>query len=421
MKNRELAERLAREADQASRKLAIASSKQKDEALIEMAEALERRASEILKENQEDLDEGRKKGLSNALIDRLLLDEDRIKAIADSLRDVATLPDPIGEVIGGWRTPEGLVIEKRRVPFGVVAVVYEARPNVTVDAAALCLKTGNAVILRGGSDAYHSNRILAEVIMGALLEAGMPAEAVQFVPSRDRQVLVELLQLSDYVDLVIPRGGEQLKNFLVENSKVPVIYAAGGNCHVYVDASADLADARAITVNAKVQRPGVCNSAETLLVHESIAGEFLPAVAADLLDRGVQLYADERSRTALADLAERVEPATQAHYATEFLGLEMAIRVVDGVAQAIEHIAEYGTGHSEAIVTSDLEASRRFTEEVDAAAVYVNASTRFTDGAVFGLGAEIGISTQKLHARGPLGLKELTSTKYVILGRGHIR
>jgi len=421
LKNRELAERLAREADQASRKLAIASSKQKDEALIEMAEALERRASEILKENQEDLDEGRKKGLSNALIDRLLLDEDRIKAIADSLRDVATLPDPIGEVIGGWRTPEGLVIEKRRVPFGVVAVVYEARPNVTVDAAALCLKTGNAVILRGGSDAYHSNRILAEVIMGALLEAGMPAEAVQFVPSRDRQVLVELLQLSDYVDLVIPRGGEQLKNFLVENSKVPVIYAAGGNCHVYVDASADLADARAITVNAKVQRPGVCNSAETLLVHESIAGEFLPAVAADLLDRGVQLYADERSRTALADLAERVEPATQAHYATEFLGLEMAIRVVDGVAQAIEHIAEYGTGHSEAIVTSDLEASRRFTEEVDAAAVYVNASTRFTDGAVFGLGAEIGISTQKLHARGPLGLKELTSTKYVILGRGHIR
>ncbi len=421
MKNRELAERLAREAAQASRKLAIASSKQKDEALIEMAEALERRSSEILKENQEDLDEGRKKGLSSALIDRLLLDEDRIKAIADSLRDVATLPDPIGEVIGGWRTPEGLVIEKRRVPFGVVAVVYEARPNVTVDAAALCLKTGNAVILRGGSDAYHSNRILAEVIMGALLEAGMPAEAVQFVPSRDRQVLVELLQLSDYVDLVIPRGGEQLKNFLVENSKVPVIYAAGGNCHVYVDASADLTDARAITVNAKVQRPGVCNSAETLLVHESIAGEFLPAVVADLLDRGVQLYADERSRAALADLAERVEPATEAHYATEFLGLEMAIRVVDGVAQAIEHIAEYGTGHSEAIVTSDLEASRRFTEEVDAAAVYVNASTRFTDGAVFGLGAEIGISTQKLHARGPLGLKELTSTKYVILGRGHIR
>jgi len=421
LKNTELAERLAREAAQASRKLALASSKQKDQALIEMAEALERRSSEILNENQEDLDEGRRKGLSSALIDRLLLDEDRIKAIADSLRDVATLPDPIGEVIGGWRTPEGLVIEKRRVPFGVVAVVYEARPNVTVDAAALCLKTGNAVILRGGSDAYHSNRILAEVIMGALLEAGMPAEAVQFVPSRDRQVLVELLQLSEYVDLVIPRGGEQLKNFLVENSKVPVIYAAGGNCHVYVDASADLADAQAITVNAKVQRPGVCNSAETLLVHESVAGEFLPRVAADLLDRGVRLYADERSRAALADLAERVEPATEAHYATEFLGMEMAIRVVDGIDQAIEHIAEYGTGHSEAIVTSDLEASRRFTEEVDAAAVYVNASTRFTDGAVFGLGAEIGISTQKLHARGPLGLKELTSTKYVILGRGHIR
>lgn len=421
LKNRELAERLAREARQASRRLAVASSKQKDRALIEMAEALERRSGEILKENQEDLDEGRKKGLSNALIDRLLLDEDRIRGIADSLRDVATLPDPIGEVVGGWRTPEGLAIEKRRVPFGVVAVVYEARPNVTVDAAALCLKTGNAVILRGGSDAYHSNRILAEVIMGALLEADMPAEAVQFVPSRDRQVLVELLQLSDYVDLVIPRGGEQLKNFLVENSRVPVIYAAGGNCHVYVDGSANLEDARAITVNAKVQRPGVCNSAETLLVHESIADEFLPRVAGDLIERGVRLYADERGREALADLGEQVEAATEEHYATEFLSLEMAIRVVDGVGQAIEHIAEYGTGHSEAIVTRDFEASRRFTEEVDAAAVYVNASTRFTDGAVFGLGAEIGISTQKLHARGPLGLKELTSTKYVVLGQGHIR
>jgi len=413
--------RLALQAKGASRLLAQSPSAQKDQALLEMADALERRTGEILQENAEDVTDGRKKGLSGALIDRLFLDEERLRGVAAGLRGIAALPDPVGEVVGGWRTAEGLEIEKIRVPFGVICVVYEARPNVTVDAAALCLKTGNAVILRGGSDAYHSNRILAEVITGAVLEAGLPGEAIQFVPTRERAVLIELLQLKDLVDLVIPRGGEQLKDFLVEHSKVPVIYAAGGNCHVYVDQTADLRQAVDITVNSKVQRPGVCNSAETLLVHESVAAEFLPAVVRELRERGVKLYVDEAGRAVLGDGDPGLLPATEQHYATEFLGLEMAVRVVGGLDEALEHIARYGTGHSEAIVTNDLEASRRFAAGVDAAAVYINASTRFTDGAVFGLGAEIGISTQKLHARGPLALKELTSTKYVVTGRGHVR
>jgi glutamate-5-semialdehyde dehydrogenase len=413
--------KLAVDAKRASRVLAGASSAVKNRALLEMADALERRMGEILAENGEDLADGRKKGLSNALLDRLLLDESRLRGISASLRQIAVLPDPVGEVVEGWRTPEGLEIEKRRVPFGVITVVYEARPNVTVDAAALCMKTGNAVILRGGSDAFHSNRILAEVITGAILEAGLPADAIQFVASKDRAVLIDLLQLAGLVDLVIPRGGEQLKDLLVEHSKVPVIYAAGGNCHVYVDGNADLRQAVDITVNAKVQRPGVCNAAETLLVHHSVAGEFLPVVVRELQERQVKLYVDDRSRELLGERALGLATATERHYATEFLGLEMAIKVVDSLAEAVEHIATYGTGHSEAIVTTDLEASRVFAEAVDAAAVYVNASTRFTDGAVFGLGAEIGISTQKLHARGPLALKELTSTKYVVTGRGHVR
>ena len=412
---------LAVAAKQASRRLATASAATKNRALVAMAEALERRSAEILVENGEDVAEGRKKGLSGALVDRLYLDESRLEGIAASLRDVAALPDPVGEVVEGWRTAEGLQIEKVRVPFGVIAVVYEARPNVTVDAAALCLKTGNSVILRGGSDAYRSNRILAEVITGAAMEAGLPAECIQFVSSKDRAVLVDLLQLKDYVDLVIPRGGEDLKDFLVENSKIPVIYAAGGNCHVYVDESADLKQALDITINAKCQRPGVCNAAETLLVHQGVAAEFLPTVVEALLARKVKLHVDTRTKELLGETASKVSRATERHYATEFLALEMAVKVVDGLVEAIEHITRYGTGHSEAIITQDLESSRRFAEEVDAAAVYINASTRFTDGGVFGLGAEIGISTQKLHARGPLALKELTSTKYVVTGKGHIR
>jgi len=412
---------LARQAKTASRRLATADAEVKNRALRAMADALGRRAAEILVENQGDVAEGRKKGLSGALIDRLLLDEQRLEGMAASLREIATLPDPVGQVVEGWRTPGGLQIEKVRVPFGVIAVVYEARPNVTVDAAALCLKTGNAVILRGGSDAYRSNRILAEVITGAVLEAGLPGECIQFVSSKDRGVLVDLLQMTDQIDLVIPRGGEDLKDFLLEHAKVPVIYAAGGNCHVYVDRAADLGQALQIAVNAKCQRPGVCNAAETLLVHEDVAAEFLPEVTRALQERKVKLWADARTHDLLKETDIKLLRATDKHYATEFLGLEMAIRVVQTLDEAVEHIAHYGTGHSEAIVTRDLEASRTFAERVDAAAVYINASTRFTDGGVFGLGAEIGISTQKLHARGPLALKELTSTKYVVTGRGHVR
>ncbi len=417
MKTREL----AAAAKAASRRLVSAGAAAKNRALLAMADALERRTAEILVENAEDVREGRKKGLSAALIDRLWLDEERLQGIARSLRDVAALPDPVGEVVEGHRTPEGLEIQRVRVPFGVVMVVYEARPNVTVDAAALCLKTGNSVILRGGSDAYRSNRILAEVITGAALEAGLPGECIQFVSSKDREVLLELLQMRDQIDLVIPRGGEELKEFLLEHSKVPVIYAAGGNCHIYVDQAADLKQALDITVNAKVQRPGVCNAAETLLVHQAVARQFLPVVLQALHDKKVKLYVDAATKEALGDAEFKLMRANDRHYATEFLGLEMAVKVVADIEEAIEHISHYGTGHSEAIITRDLEASRRFVEAVDAAAVYVNASTRFTDGGVFGLGAEIGISTQKLHARGPLALKELTSTKYVVTGRGHVR
>jgi glutamate-5-semialdehyde dehydrogenase len=300
-------------------------------------------------------------------------------------------------------------------------VVYEARPNVTVDAAALCLKTGNAVILRGGSDASRSNHVLASVITSAAVEAGLPEDSIQYVVDTHHDVLVDLLQLKGSIDLVIPRGGESLKDFLVKHSKIPVIYAAGGNCHVYVDKSADLRQALAITVNAKCQRPGICNAAETLLVHHAVAARFIPAVVKALDERQVKLYVDEPTRELVGDKGPKLHKATERHYATEFLGMEMAIKIVQSLEEAVEHIARYGTGHSEAIVTRDLKASRQFTQAVDAAAVYVNASTRFTDGAMFGLGAEIGISTQKLHARGPVALKELTSTKYVVTGDGHVR
>jgi glutamate-5-semialdehyde dehydrogenase len=412
---------LATAAKRASRRLALMTAAEKNRALIAMAEALQRRSAEILVENAEDVEEGRKKGLSKALLDRLILDEQRLKGIAGSLRDIAALPDPVGEIVSGWRTAEGLEIQRVRVPFGVICVVYEARPNVTVDAAALCLKTGNAVILRGGSDAYRSNRILAEVITGAALEAGLPGDAIQFMLDKDRGALIELLQMRDLVDLVIPRGGEALKDFLLENSKVPVIYASGGNCHVYVDETADLKSALDITINAKCQRPGVCNAAETLLVHEAVAPQFMAAVTKGLQERDVKLYVDERTRELAGTTASPLDDATETHYATEFLDLKMAIKVVSGLDEAVEHIARYGTGHSEAIVTRDLDAARRFARAVDAAVIYINASTRFTDGGVFGLGAEIGISTQKLHARGPLALKELTSIKYVVTGEGHIR
>jgi glutamate-5-semialdehyde dehydrogenase len=390
----------------------------KDAALEAIAEALERRAAEILHENDEDVRLGRANRLADALIDRLLLDEDRVAEMTSSVHAIAALPDPVGRVVDGWRLANGVDLRKVRAPLGVVAVVYEARPNVTVDAAALCLRTGNAVVLRGGSAAKHSNRILAEVVQGAVIEAGLPKEAVSFLGT-DRRELDELVEQRDSVDLVIPRGGEELKQYLQERSKVPVIYAAGGNCHVYVDAAADLDKALRITVNAKVQRPGVCNAAETLLVHRDVVADFLPVVGAELHRKGVELYADKAAAQALGDVPSK--RATRAHYETEFLDLRMAVHVVDSVDEAMEHIATYGTRHSEAIVTEDATVARRFTRGVDAACVYVNASTRFTDGGQFGLGAEMGISTQKLHARGPIALEELTCVKYELWGDGQTR
>jgi glutamate-5-semialdehyde dehydrogenase len=411
-------EEQVRKARAASRTLAALSRARKDEALELIAEALRRRAGEILAENAEDVALARANKVSAALVDRLYLDEDRLKETASSVREIAGLPDPVGEIEDGRRLPNGLELTRLRVPLGVVAVVYEARPNVTVDAAALCLKSGNAVVLRGGTAAKHSNRMLAEVVQGAILEAGLPAEAVTFVAG-PREVLLELVTLKGLIDVVIPRGGEELKELLAEHSRVPVIAAAGGNCHVYVDAAADLDMALAVTINAKCQRPGVCNSAETLLVHRAVAGEFLPGVVAELTRRGVELVADRSTTDLVPD--PRLKRANRTHYETEFLDLKMAVRVVDSLDEAIDHIATFGSGHSEAIITGDLETARRFTREVDAAAIYVNASTRFTDGGQFGLGAEMGISTQKLHARGPISLRELTCLKYVAWGDGQVR
>ena len=405
-------------AQRASRVLAGLPRARKDEALANVVDALARRAAEILAENAEDLRLARENRLPDALIDRLLLDEDRLLDVAASVRALAALPDPVGQLVDGWRLGNGVELRKVRVPLGVVAVIYEARPNVTVDAACLCLKTGNAVILRGGSAAMHSNRILSEVVQGAVIEAGLPREAIAYL-TPDRRELDELLEQRRYVDLVIPRGGEDLKDYLMECSKVPVIYAAGGNCHVYVDAAADLDKAVPIIVNAKCQRPGVCNAAETLLVHRDVAAAFLPRAVEELKRRGVELVVDKAAADLLGD--PTLKRANKTHFETEFLALKLAVRVVDSLDDALEHIATYGTRHSEAIVTEDLGAARRFTAEVDAACVYVNASTRFTDGGEFGLGAEMGISTQKLHVRGPIALQELTCVKYELWGDGQVR
>jgi glutamate-5-semialdehyde dehydrogenase len=411
-------EHLCAEAQRASRVLAGLSRARKDAALSAVADALRRRSAEILAENAEDIRLARENKLADALVDRLLLDEDRLREVEDAVRDVAALPDPVGQLVDGWRLDNGVQLRKVRVPLGVIAVIYEARPNVTVDAAALCLKSGNAVILRGGSAALHTNRILAEVVQGAVIEVGLPREVVMYL-SPDRRELAELLKQRKYVDLVIPRGGEDLKEYLLEHSKVPVIYAAGGNCHVYVDAAADLDKALPIIVNSKCQRPGVCNAAETLLVHQDVAATFLPRAAEELQRRGVELVVDKAAGDAIGDPA--LKRANKTHYDTEFLALKLAVRVVASLDEAIDHITVYGTRHSEAIVTEDLTAARAFTARVDAACVYVNASTRFTDGGQFGLGAEMGISTQKLHVRGPIALQELTCVKYELWGDGQVR
>jgi glutamate-5-semialdehyde dehydrogenase len=395
----------------ASRGLAGLSSAVKDAALLRVADALEARTPEILEANARDLEAGRESGLSDALMDRLALDPGRIASIAGAVRAIAALPDPVGEVIDGHRLPNGLDVRKVRVPLGVVAVVYEARPNVTVDAAALCLKSGNAIVLRGSSSAAHSNAVLA-----AIVAREFPEGAVSLV-SGGREQLAELAGQEGVVDLIIPRGGEGLKQALSAVAKVPVIYAASGNCHVYVDASADLDAALRIVLNAKTQRPGVCNAAETLLVHADVAPEFLPLAGAALRDAGVELRAEERA----AALLDGSVAATEEDFAEEFLALVLAVKVVDSAEEAIEHVNRYGSGHSEAIVTGSAAAARAFQLRVDAACVYVNASTRFTDGGEFGMGAEIGNSTQKLHARGPIGLRELCTIKYLVEGDGQVR
>ncbi len=410
---------LCTRAKQASRTLAMLGSGTKDAALDAIAGALEANTDAILEANARDLDTGRQSGLTDALIDRLTLTEGRIADIAQGTRRIAALPDPVGEVIDGFRLPNGLDVRKVRVPLGVVAVVYEARPNVTIDAAALCLKSGNAIVLRGSSSAAHSNAILAAVAADAATKAGLPEGAITLVAGGGREELAELATQTGVVDLIIPRGGEGLKNALKGVATVPVIYAASGNCHVYVDESADLEAARAIVLNAKLQRPGVCNAQETLLVHAAVADAFLPEMLAALADAGVTLHGDARARAAAPDAP--MDAATEQDWDTEYLALELAVGVVDGTEEAIAHINAHGSGHSEAIVTRSTESARSFQRGVDAACVYVNASTRFTDGGEFGMGAEIGNSTQKLHARGPIGLRELCTFKYLVEGEGHVR
>jgi glutamate-5-semialdehyde dehydrogenase len=413
---------LCRAARLAARELAATDTAVKDAALLSIAEALIERTPEILAANELDMAAGREAALSDALLDRLRLDLARIAAMSSAVAKIAALPDPVGEVIEGRRLPNGLDVRKVRVPLGVVAVVYEARPNVTIDAAALCLKAGNAIVLRGSSTAAHSNAALAAIAAQAAVAAGLPEGCVSLVAGGGREELAELATQVDTVDLVIPRGGEGLKEALKAVATVPVIYAASGNCHVYVDGSADMDVAERVVLNAKVQRPGVCNAAETLLVHRDAAAELVPRVLGALGEAGVTVRGDEAT-LALAGAAAgaRVQRARQEDWETEYLALTLAVRVVDSLRDAIEHIGRYGSGHSEAIVTRDAAAARAFQLGVDAACVYVNASTRFTDGGEFGMGAEIGNSTQKLHARGPIGLRELCTFKYLVEGDGHVR
>jgi glutamate-5-semialdehyde dehydrogenase len=406
------------QAKRAAKALARVDTATKNAALERIATALEERTEEILEANTRDMQAGREAELGEALLDRLLLDKGRIDGIAKAVRQIVALGDPVGEVIDGHRLPNGLDVRKVRVPLGVVAVVYEARPNVTIDAAALCLKSGNAIVLRGSSSALHSNAAFARIAGEAAVEGGLPEGCVSLVAGGGREELAELATQKGTVDLIIPRGGEGLKAALQEVATVPVIYAASGNCHVYVDADANLAQAEAIVLNAKTQRPGVCNAAETLLIHEQIATKFVPQIVRALGDAGVEVRGDERT---LALGRGSIGTATEEDWCTEYLAMTLAVKVVGSTEEAIEHIGRYGSGHSEAIVTRDTGSARAFQLGVDAACVYVNASTRFTDGGEFGMGAEIGNSTQKLHVRGPIGLRELCTFKYLIEGDGHVR
>ncbi len=407
---------LGRRARAASRRLATASTDEKNAALLAAAELLLERGPELLAANANDLEAGERAGLDAGPLDRLRLTDARIEGMADALGKVVALADPVGEVLDGWVTTDGLAIRRVRVPLGVVAIIYENRPNVTSDAAGLCLKSGNAALLRGSSSALHSNRAIADVLRQALGKVGLPDDGVILVDDVAHETAVEVMQLTEYVDCLIPRGGPALIRSILDNAKVPVVIDGDGNCHVYVDAHADLAQALDIVLNAKTQRTSVCNAAESLVVHEAVADEFLPRACEELAERGVQLLGDEGARRRWPSMGE----ATEADFGAEFLALKLSVAVVPSLDAAIEHVNRFGTGHTEAILTRDLEAADRFTGEVDAAVVIVNASTRFTDGERFGFGAEIGISTQKLHARGPMGLRELTTYKYVVHGDGQV-
>ena len=411
---------VARRARVASRALRTATRATKDAALHAMADALVAAADEIVAANALDLERGRAQGMKPGLLDRLTLTPDRVRAIADALREVAALPDPVGEVVRGSTLPNGLRLRQVRVPMGVVGMIYEARPNVTVDAAGLALKSGNAAILRGGSAAASSNAVIVQVLAGALESVGLPADAVQSIDEHGRAGAVALMHARGLVDLLVPRGGADLIQTVVRESTVPVVETGVGNCHVYLDASADERMAVEIVLNSKTQRVGVCNAAETLLVHADAAPRVLPAVLAALAAAGVRLHADAAA-AALAPAGADVVPATDEDWATEYLSMDLAVRVVDDLEAAVEHISTWSSGHTEAIVTADLAASERFVAALDSAAIMVNASTRFTDGGQFGLGAEIGISTQKMHARGPMGLAELTTSTWIVNGEGHVR
>jgi len=415
-------EEKAKAAKMASRRLAYLSTEVKNRALNNIAHNLLEKSDEILAANKMDYEEAKAQGMSAAMLDRLLLTRERLESIARDVLAVASLPDPVGEVFDTDTLPNGLLIGKKRVPLGVIGAIYESRPNVTIDISTLCLKSGNAVILRGGKEAINSNSALARVVQEAVTKAGVPQGAVQFIDNTDRTLVSHLLKMADIIDLMIPRGGAGLIKFIKEKAAMPVVAGGIGVCHTYVDKSADLDKAAAIAYNAKVQRPTVCNALDTLLVHTKVAPEFLPLVAQEWAKAGVEMHCDEQALSILKPVPSlKLVPAKNDDWGKEFLSLVAAVRVVDSLDEALGHITDYGSGHSEAIVTEDYGAARRFLNEVDAACVYVNASTRFTDGGQFGLGAEVGISTQKMHARGPLGLKELTSYKWLILGSGQVR
>lgn len=417
METYELVKSKAMAAKKAAAKLAVINTAVKNKALLAMAEALEKGQEAILAANALDMERAEAKGMKSSMLDRLKLTPERISGMADGLRQVAGLPDPVGNVVGGSTLANGLRVTKVRVPLGVIGIIYEARPNVTADAAGLCLKSGNAVILKGGSEAMESNKAVADILSAAAEEQGMPVGCIQFIDTSDRQAVSDLIHMNGLVDVVIPRGGAGLIKMVVMNATVPVIETGAGVCHTYVDANADIPMAVKICLNAKVQRPSVCNAMETLLVHKDIAPKFLPPMLDAYFEAGVEIRGDEGVQA----YSEKVVPATAEDWAAEYGDLCLSVKLVDSVEEAMEHIAAYGTGHSECIVTEDYAKAQLFQLSVDAAAVYVNASTRFTDGNEFGFGAEIGISTQKLHARGPMALPELTSTKYLICGNGQVR